>query len=337
MSMDAEKRVRDFLEPIVVCAELSTLGQVLGTLNQGKPVAIHWPEWQLLLPEHVLGYPLSRRVIDLPLTKPPVISADLSVEEALVKLSAGDIRYALVDDGAALLGVISVNRLRKFTENDERERALGAIKIALREKELFFREAHHRIKNNLQIIASLLSLQASYVPDPLIREMFMDSQDRVRSMALIHETLSQSGDTGEIDFAAYVRQLASQLMSIYNGESDRITLRLDLGDFLLDVNKATPCGLILNELLCNALKHAFPAGRSGEIGIDLRVDAAQQVTLVVSDTGIGLPTELDFPNAESLGLQLISMLTEQLDGTLVLDRGNGTVFTLIFSGGIATA
>jgi two-component sensor histidine kinase len=105
----------------------------------------------------------------------------------------------------------------------------------------------------------------------------------------------------------------------------------------LDVNKATPCGLILNELLCNALKHAFPAGRSGEIRIDLRVDAAQQVTLVVSDTGIGLPTELDFPNAESLGLQLISTLTEQLDGTLVLDRGNGTVFTLIFSGGIATA
>jgi two-component sensor histidine kinase len=334
--MDMEKRVRNFLEPIVVCAELSTLGQVLGTLNQGKPVAIRWPAWQLLLPEHVVGYPLSRRVIDLPLTKPPIISADLSVQEALIKLSGQDIRYALVDDGAALLGVISVNRLSKYAENDERDRALEAIKVALREKELFFREAHHRIKNNLQIIASLLSLQASYIPDPLIREMFMDSQDRVRSMALIHEALSQSGDMGEIDFAAYIRQLASQLLHIHNGESDRITLQLHLDDFLLDVNKATPCGLILNELLCNALKHAFPAGRSGEIHIDLRLDAAQQVTLVVSDTGIGLPIELDFPDAETLGLQLIFTLTEQLDGTLALDRSNGTVFTLSFSGGITT-
>ncbi|HZC03403.1 MAG TPA: histidine kinase dimerization/phosphoacceptor domain -containing protein [Gammaproteobacteria bacterium] len=334
--MNMEKRVRDFLEPIVVCAELSTLEQVLGTLKQGKPVAIRWPAWQLLLPGHVVGYPLSRRIIDLPLTKPPIISPDLSVQEALIKLRDEDIPYALVDNGAALLGVISVNRLRKYAENEERDRALEAIKIALREKELFFREAHHRIKNNLQIIASLLSLQASYIPDPLIREMFMDSQDRVRSMALIHEALSQSGDTGEIDFAAYIRELASQLMHIYHGESERIRLQLHLDDLLLDVNKATPCGLVLNELLCNALKHAFPTGRSGEIRIDLKVDAAQQVTLVVSDTGIGLPTELDFLNAETLGLQLISTLTEQLNGTLTLDRDNGTVFTLTFSGGITT-
>jgi two-component sensor histidine kinase len=335
--MDMEKRVRDFLEPIIVCAELSTLGQVLSTLNQGKPVAIRWPAWQLLLPEHVVGYPLSRRVIDLPLTKPPMISADLSVQEALIKLSGEDVRYALVDDGTALLGVISVNRLRKYAENDERDRALEVIKIALREKELFFREAHHRIKNHLQIIASLLSLQASYIQDPLIRGMFMDSQDRVRSMALIHEALSQSGDMGEIDFAAYIRELASQLMHIYHGESERITLQLHLDDLLLDVNKATPCGLILNELLCNALKHAFPTGRSGEIRIDLKVDAARQVTLVMSDTGIGLPIELDFLNAETLGLQLISTLTEQLEGALTLDRGNGTVFTLTFNGGITMA
>jgi two-component sensor histidine kinase len=328
--MDMEKRVRDFLEPIVVCAEHSTLEQVLGTLTQGKPVAIRWPAWQLLLPEQVIGYPLSRRVIDLPLTKPPLISADLSVQEALTKLSGEDIRYVLVDDGAALLGVISMNPLRKYAENEERERALEAIKVALREKELFLREAHHRIKNNLQIITSLLSLQASYISDPLILEMFTDSQDRVRSMALIHESLSQSGDLGEIDFTAYVRELASQLVHIYNDESARITLQLRLDDLVLDVNKATPCGLILNELLSNALKHAFPAGRSGEIHVDLRVDAARQVTLVVSDTGVGLPIELDVLNAETLGLQLISTLTEQLAGTLTLDRSQGTVFTLTF-------
>ena len=334
--MDMEKRVRDFLDPIVVCAEFSTLGQVLGTLNQGKPVAIRWPAWQLLLPEHVVGYPLSRRVIDLPLTKPPMIPADLSVQEALIKLDGEDVRYALVDDGTALLGVISVNRLRKYAENDERDRALEVIKIALREKELFFREAHHRIKNNLQIVASLLNLQASYISDPLILEMFTDSQDRVRSIALIHEALSQSGDMGEIDFAAYIRELAVQLMHIYSGESDRITLQLHLDDLLLDVNKATPCGLILNELLCNTLKHAFPAGQTGEIRIDLKVGVAQRVTLAVSDTGVGLPIELDFLNADTLGLQLISTLTEQLEGALTLDRSNGTLFTLTFSGGVTT-
>jgi two-component sensor histidine kinase len=254
----------------------------------------------------------------------------------LVKLSGEASRYTLVDDGGDLLGVISVDRLRESAENDEHERALEAIKVTLQEKELFLREAHHRIKNNLQTIASLLSLQASYISDPLILEMFMDSQDRVRSMALIHEALSQAGDLGQIDLAAYIRELASQLMHIYSGESDRITLQLHLDDLLLDVNKATPCGLILNELLCNALKHAFPTGRSGEIHIALQVDAAQQVTLVVSDTGIGLPIELDFLNAETLGLQLISTLTEQLDGTLALDRSNGTVFTLTFRGGITT-
>jgi two-component sensor histidine kinase len=328
--MDVGKQVRDFLEPIVVCAELSTLGQVVGTLNQGKPVAIRWPAWQLLLPENVVGYPLSRRVIDLPLKKAPIVSADLPIQEALVKLSEQDIRYALVDDGVALLGVISVDRLRKYVENDERDRALEAIKVALREKELFFKEAHHRIKNNLQIITSLLSLQASYVPDSHIREMFMDSQDRVRSMALIHEASSQAGNIGAVDFAAYVRQLASQLMHIYNGESDRITLQLHLDDLLLDVNKATPCGLILNELLSNALKHAFPAGRRGTIHIDLRAEASQKVTIVVRDTGIGLPVDLDVLNAESLGLQLIYTLTEQLDGTLALDHYDGTVFTLTF-------
>jgi two-component sensor histidine kinase len=155
-------------------------------------------------------------------------------------------------------------------------------------------------------------------------------------MALIHDSLSQSGDTGEIDFAAYIRDLASQLIQIYNSESDRITLQLRLDELLLDVNKATPCGLILNELLSNALKHAFPDGRSGEIRIALQVDAARQVTLVVSDTGVGFPIELDFLNTETLGLQLISTLTEQLEGTLALDRSNGTVYTLTFSGGITT-
>jgi two-component sensor histidine kinase len=328
--MAIERRVRDFLEPIVVCAELATLGQVLDTLNQGKPVAIRWPAWQLLLPESVVGYPLSRRIIDLPLTKAPIVSDALPLQEAVAKLSGQDSPYALVDDGATLLGIVSVTRLRKFMEGEARDQALEEIKLALREKELFFREAHHRIKNNLQIIASLLSLQASYIQDPQICEMFIDSQERVSSMALIHETLYQSGNLGEIDFARYLRDLISQLHHSYNVQPEHITLHLYIDEFSLDINKAIPCGLILNELITNVLKHAFPDGRTGEIHIALRTDAAQRVTIVVRDTGIGFPADKDLHHTETLGLQLVAMLTEQLAGTMTLERGSGTVITLTF-------
>jgi two-component sensor histidine kinase len=330
--MDMERRVRDFVEPIVVCAELATLGQVLDTLNQGKAVAIRGAVWQLLLPENVVGYPLSRRVIDLPLKKAPIISADLPLQEALVKVSGQNIPYALVDDGAALLGIVSVNRLRKYAASEARDQALEMMKGELLEKELFLKEAHHRIKNNLQIIASLLSLQASSIPDPHIREMFMDSQERVNSMALIHETLYQSGNAGGIDFASYVRNLASQLIHSYDIQSDRITLHLHLDDLLLDVNKAIPSGLILNELISNALKHAFPFGRTGEIHIELHTDASQKVTIIVRDNGIGFPADRDFRHTETLGLQLVNTLTEQLAGTMTLKCSEGAVFTLTFTG-----
>lgn len=328
--MEARKQVRDFVEPVVVCAEFTTLGQVLPTLRQGKPVAIRWPAWQLLLPENVVGYPSSRRIIDLPLLKAPTVPPDLPVEEALIKLREQPIPYALADEGTGLLGIVAVDRLRKYAESDARDHALEAVKVALREKELFIRESHHRIKNNLQIIVSLLSLQASYIADPHIRAMFTDTQERVKSMALIHDTLHQSGNMGEIDFAVYVRNLASQLIHAYNIQSNRVTLNFQIDDLLLDINKAIPCGLILNELISNAVKHAFPAGSSGEISIELRTDAARQVTIVVRDTGIGFPVDMEFRHAESLGLQLVCTLTEQLDGTIDLERSEGTAFTLTF-------
>jgi two-component sensor histidine kinase len=152
----------------------------------------------------------------------------------------------------------------------------------------------------------------------------------VKSMALIHDTLHQSGNMGEIDFAVYVRNLASQLIHAYNIQSDRVTLNFQIDDLLLDINKAIPCGLILNELISNAVKHAFPAGSSGEISIELHTDAARQVTIVVRDTGIGFPVDMEFRHAASLGLQLVCTLIEQLDGTIDLERSEGTAFTLTF-------
>jgi two-component sensor histidine kinase len=329
--MNAEKLVRDFLEPIVECTEFETLGRVLGTLNQGKPVAFRSTTWQLVLPEAVVGYPLSRRVIDLPLRNAPVLSPDMSAVEAVNRLIGQDVSYALVADDTQLLGMVATRRLREYVDHMERERAKAAIKAALQEKEVLLREVHHRVKNNLQIVASLLSLQASYIQDPHIRGMFVESYSRVQSMALIHDTLYQSENMGQIDFGEYVRSLAHQVFQSYSIHAERIALRIQTETILLDINKAIPCGLILNELISNALKHGFPGGQSGALTIDLRATAGGRVSLTVGDNGVGIPAEMDFRNTESLGLQLVCTLADQLDGTLVLDRERSTTFTLTFA------
>jgi two-component sensor histidine kinase len=329
--MDAAKRVHDLLEPIVECAEIETLGQVLGTMTQGKPVAIRSAAWRLLLPETVIGYPLSRRVIDLPLKDVPIVSSDLTPEEALASLMRQGAGYALVVDDEKLLGVISLKRLQDYGQVAERERAEETFKASLRQQEVLLREVHHRIKNNLQIISSLLDMQASSVEDPHIVEMFMDIQNRVISMALIHETLYQSGNLRMVNFGAYVHTLAEQIFRSYNVAMDRISLQIRADEIMLDTNQAIPCGLILNELLSNCLKHAFPGERRGEVHIELRSEAAPQVTMLVRDTGIGFPSGVDSGHLETLGLQLVYSLTEQLGGTLEIERKDGTTVKLTFT------
>src|SRR5919106_1302438 len=328
--MDAAKRVRDLLEPIVECAEIETLGQVLGTMTQGKPVAIRSATWRLLLPETVIGYPLSRRVIDLPLKDVPIVSSDLTPEEALASLMRQGAGYALVVEDEKLLGVISLKRLQDYGQVAERERAEETFKASLRQQEVLLREVHHRIKNNLQIISSLLDIQASSVEDPHIVEMFMDIQNRVISMALIHETLYQSGNLRMVNFGVYVRTLAEQILRSYNVLPQRIALQIRADEVMLDTNQAIPCGLILNELLSNCLKHAFPDERGGEIHIELRSDAAPRVTMIVRDTGTGFPAGTDSYHPQTLGLQLVHSLTEQLGGTLETKSNGGTTFTLTF-------
>ena len=329
--MNAAKRVDDLLEPIVECGEIETLGQVLGTVTQGKPVAIRSPAWRLLLPETVIGYPLSRRVIDLPLTDVPIVAPDLSAEEALTRLIGQGAHYALVVDEQTLLGVISLTRLQEYGQVAELERVEETFKASLRQQEMLLREVHHRIKNNLQIISSLLDIQASSVEDHHIAEMFMDVQNRVISMALIHETLYQSGDLRMVNFGIYVRTLAEQIFRSYNVLPHRIALQIRADEVMLDTNQAIPCGLILNELLSNCLKHAFPDERGGEIHIELRSDAAPRVTMIVRDTGIGFPAGVDSRHPETLGLQLVYSLTEQLGGTLKTESSDGTTFTLTFT------
>jgi two-component sensor histidine kinase len=217
-------------------------------------------------------------------------------------------------------------------ENEIRERktAEGKIKESLREKEILLKEIHHRVKNNLQIITSLLSLQSKNITDSKALGMFKDSQARVKSMALIHEKLYRSDDLARVDFGEYIQNLTSYLSRSFAIEGGKIRLKLDITDILFGVDCAVPCGLIINELVSNCFKHAFPNGGHGWINISLRQKHDDNLILTVADDGIGFPMGLDYRQTDSLGLQLINTLSEQLGGTLAMRSEQGTEFVITF-------
>jgi two-component sensor histidine kinase/HAMP domain-containing protein len=231
------------------------------------------------------------------------------------------------------LGVLatSINEMAANLEAEilERKQAEAQLQASLVEKETLLKEIHHRVKNNLQVISSLLYLQSHALTDPQQQALFRESQDRVRSMALIHETLYQSNDLARIDIAHYLEHLVRHLCRSYSVEMHRITLTIQAEPVFLDIDRAIPCGLILNELLTNALKYAFPGDRTGALHLGLQA-APEQVMLVIRDTGVGLPEGVDVEHTPSLGLRLVHMLTIQLGGTLTLERGEGTAWTLTF-------
>ncbi|MDR3574329.1 MAG: PAS domain S-box protein [Anaerolineaceae bacterium] len=222
----------------------------------------------------------------------------------------------------------------------ERKEADEQIKAALREKEVLLREVHHRVKNNLQVISSLLSLQADGIQDPQTHQMFNETQSRVRSMALVHEGLYQSKDLARINFSEYIQKLTSSLFHAF-GINPNVDLHIEIEDIYLGVDTAIPCGLIINELASNALKYAFPARKRGTVLIKLVADAQEGsvsgttgsdiYTLTVSDNGIGFPKDLDFDATDTLGMQLVNILTKQLNGSIRMEREAGTTFTIRFT------
>jgi len=214
------------------------------------------------------------------------------------------------------------------SEVAERKRAEDRISASLQEKEVLLKEIHHRVKNNLQIISSLLNLQARAVAHPEALTAFKDSQSRVRSMALIHEKLYQSRDLARVDFAAYVRELAGYLFRAYHSNGAAIQLRMNVRDVFLSIERAVPCGLIISELVSNALKYAFPDGRKGEIVIELLPRQRDAYVLSVRDTGVGFPSHIDFRYTPSLGLRIVNILTDQLGGTISLRNDAGATFTM---------
>jgi PAS domain S-box-containing protein len=219
-----------------------------------------------------------------------------------------------------------------FIDITETKRAEEQLRASLSEKEILLKEIHHRVKNNLQVICTLLELQSDYIVDDPSRKFFMESQDRIRSMALVHEKLYQTKDFSRIDFAGYINSLTSHLYRSYVASPEQVTLSAEVGDVALGIDEAIPCGLIINELISNALKYAFTDGRKGIVSVRFRMDDQGMITLTVTDNGVGFPVGLNFRETDSLGLQLVNMLTKQLQGDINLDTDQGTIFTIRFKG-----
>jgi predicted ATPase/two-component sensor histidine kinase len=209
--------------------------------------------------------------------------------------------------------------------------AMSLQNAALGEKEALLKEVHHRVKNNLQLITSLLNLQAARVADPAVAELFADSRNRVRSMALVHENLYRAGNLSRIPMARHLRSLCTHLNSAYGSLAQNVQLSVNVEDMHLEMDRAVPCGLIVNELVSNALKHAFPEGRTGSINVELRPDGEGRAVLVVADDGVGLPAELDIARSDSLGLRLVGDLAEQLHGSVAITRHGGTAISVTFA------
>jgi two-component sensor histidine kinase len=201
----------------------------------------------------------------------------------------------------------------------------------LEEKEALLQEVHHRVKNNLQLISSLLNLQASRVTDRSVAELFADSRNRVRSMALVHENLYRAGNFARIVMATHVKNLCGHLARAYDMRQMAVELQIEVDDVQLDMNRAVSCGLIINELVSNALKHAFPDGRGGCVRVELGMVDETQCRLTVADDGVGIAPDFSLNEADSLGLQLVHDLTHQLHGTLELSRMGGTACSILFN------
>ena len=225
-----------------------------------------------------------------------------------------------------------VGRLCLLEDITARKHADQQIEASLKEKEVLLREVYHRVKNNLQVISSLLNLQSDAIRDPETLRLIRDTQDRVRSMALVHEKLYRAKDLSRIDFAEYAQQLVTMLARSYRTASKPVNVRFELAKVRLNLDTSVPCGLILNELVSNALKYAFPNDGlvEAEVTVTLSIEKEGFHLLTISDNGVGIPEEIDISNTPTLGLQVVSMLSEQLGGSVQLERGNGTKFRVMF-------
>ena len=286
-----------------------TVEEIRGKNHSALTPDAQLPELQQVLDQIAHGMTVERREI-------PQLKKDGTVIDA--SLSAGPIR----DSQGRILGVLAIVRDLGGGKSTEQ------LKASLREKEVLLKEVHHRVKNDLQVISSLLNLQARHVLDPQALEMFKESQNRVRSIALFHEKLYQSKDLAHVEASEYLKTLIANLLAAYGARPSAVALEAE--EVLLGVDVAAPLGLVVNELISNALKHAFPGGHLGQIRVELRRVGETRCRLSVIDNGVGFPSDLDFRRAPSLGLQLVCTLVDQLGGTIELLETGGTTFSVTF-------
>ncbi len=262
-----------------------------------------------------------------------LVEVDESTEERVFTPAEIHLCQALASQAAT---AIENARLYEDSRREltERVRAEARLKSLLEEKEVLLKEIHHRVKNNLQVISSMLRLQSGRIAEPHALSAIEESQQRIQAMSLIHETLYQSPNLEQIDFADYVQRLTRQVLRAYLPH--QVQLEVEVAPLALALDKAVPCGLIIHELVSNALKHAFPAGHDDHPAGGARIEVGLRpvpagLALTVSDNGVGLPAELDLRQVTTLGLQLVATLVDQLEGSITLERGNGTAFTIIFA------
>ena len=248
--------------------------------------------------------------------------------------------YGLKKDGSEFQIEIGLNPieteegtmvLSAIVDISDRKQKAERIEAALREKDVLLGEIHHRVKNNLHVIHSLLDLQSSKIQDETALALLKESQNRIKSMSLVHQTLYQSKDFARVDFDSFLTALVSNLLSSYGVDPARIAVSIDAADVSVPLSAAIPSGLIVNELVTNALKHGFPDGRKGRISIALAGRPDRKVELTVSDDGTGIPEQLDLANSTTLGLQLVTLLSQQIGAEMTVNRVDPTSFCLTFS------
>jgi len=222
--------------------------------------------------------------------------------------------------------------LASIIDITDRRRTQQRLEDALQEKTILLNEVHHRVKNNLQVITSLLNLQADHAADPELRAILTESCGRVKAMALTHQLLYERKDFSRVDLGDYLQRLVQSIRATYRATGDRVTLQLGLPDkrVNLDLERAIPCGLLINELVTNAFKHAFPGERRGQILIQLIEDGDSRIGLSVADDGVGLPSDAELAQSSSLGLQLVPLFVDQVHGVSSVDREGGTRFSMSF-------
>jgi len=246
--------------------------------------------------------------------------------------------YAQRRDGSTFIQELSMNLIRNgemvgvCRDISDRKEAEEQLQASLEEKNLLLKEVHHRVKNNLQVISSIFSLQSQTIEDQQALAILEESQNRISSMALIHEKLYQAANLANIDFAEYIRDLIYHLLASYNINPDWIQTEMNIQSIQFNLDTAIPCGLLINELVSNSLKHGFTNQRPGKIYIFLGIidEAKEMIRLKVEDDGVGLPEEFNPGKSSSLGVSLITSLTQQLRGTLKFQNNPGASFEITF-------